>query len=84
METPVTIPNTEVKHFSGEDSERSQKQHVARQEGEELFLFFLYELETKIIDYRLLIIFVFLVEKWILIIVFYYLFKQSGKDHNER
>ena len=40
METPVTIPNTEVKHFSGEDSERSQKQHVARQEGEELFLFF--------------------------------------------
>lgn len=25
METPVTIPNTEVKHFSGEDSERSQK-----------------------------------------------------------
>ena len=31
METPVPMPNTEVKHHSGEDSGKLRKQHAASQ-----------------------------------------------------
>ena len=33
MDTPVPMPNTEVKHRSGDDSRKRQKQHAASLSG---------------------------------------------------
>ena len=42
MDTPVPMPNTEVKHRSGDDSRKRQKQHAASLSGPQGDSFFLY------------------------------------------
>ena len=41
MDTPVPMPNTEVKHRSGDDSRKRQKQHAASLSGPQGDSFFL-------------------------------------------